>query len=87
MTNTDEAAAILVRTFEALARANGKTLSARTRQDIARACDLLASSGAELDTLLDDLPRVSPAERMAADAEKDPAYIEWRAQRRDGRER
>ncbi len=83
----EESAQILTRVFEALARASGKTLNARTRADIGRACELLASGGAELDALLDDLaPRVSPAERAAGDAERDPAYIEWRRERQ-GRER
>ncbi len=83
----EEAAQILTRVFEALARANGKTLNARTRADIGRACELLASGGAELDALLDDLPKVSPAEARANDAERDPAYIEWRRERLNARER
>jgi hypothetical protein len=51
-----EAAQILTRLFEALARRSGKTLNARSREDIKRACELLASAGQELDDLLDELP-------------------------------
>jgi hypothetical protein len=51
-----EAAQILTRLFEALARRSGKTLNARSREDIKRACELLASAGEELDDLLDELP-------------------------------
>jgi len=89
MAPADEAAAILIRVFEALARASGKTLNARTRADIERACELLASAGAELDDLLDDLPRVSPAEAAAANYEPPekviPNYREWK-ERKERRE-
>lgn len=76
-----EAAQILTRVFEALARANGKTLNARSRADIGRACELLSHAGANLSELLDDVPRVSPAEAMVDAAERDPNYQEWRRRR------
>ena len=66
MTPSDEAAQIITRILESLARAAGKTLKASTRADIARACELLANGAAEYDQL-DDLapmPRVSPAEAV-----------------------
>jgi hypothetical protein len=89
-TPTQEAAAILTRIFESLARASGKTLKPTTRDDITRACELLASAGQELDDLLDDLPRVSPAEAAAnfIPAEQiDPTYRQWRAERKERTER
>lgn len=55
-----EAAQIFIRMFEALARRSGKTLNARSKEDIRRACELLASAGDELDDLLDELPPPSP---------------------------
>jgi hypothetical protein len=55
MNRSDEAAAILLHTFEALSRQVGKTLSAKTRTDLARACELLAA-GDDYEELLDDLP-------------------------------
>ena len=78
----DEAAQILTRLFEALARQSGKTLNARSREDIKRACELLSNASAELDDLLDDLPppkpKTTPAERWAAV----PAEVErWREMR------
>ncbi len=69
-TPAEEAAALLCRIFEALARQNGKTLSRTTRDSITHACELLASSGEELDTFFDDLPtppRQSPAEAAIDD--------------------
>lgn len=84
MSPVDEAAAILTRVFEALARASGKTLNARTRADIERACELLASAGAELGDLLDEVPsvpRVSPAEAMVEAAQADPNYQRWKENR------
>lgn len=80
MNNTTEAAQILTRVFEALARQNGKTLSHKTRADIERACELLTNAGEELDDLFEDLPeppRVSPAEHAVAD----PNFQRWRARR------
>lgn len=64
MNPTDEAAQILTRLFEALARRSGKTLNERSRADIARACELLSHAGEELDDLLEDLP--PPVERRTA---------------------
>lgn len=87
MTLTEEAAAILIRVFESLARTNGKTLKPQTRADIERACELLVGAGAELDDLLDDVPstpRVSPAEaavNFVDAARADPNYQAWKRQR------
>lgn len=80
-TPTEDAAQILTRIFESLARVNGKTLSAKTRADIGRACELLASQGDELDAMLDDLapaPRRSPGESAI---DNDPGFQQWRASR------
>lgn len=84
MSPTDEVAEILIRVFESLARANGKTLKPATRADIRRACELLSNAGAELDDLLDDLPaapRVSPGEAATVPIE----VQQWRRER-DARE-
>lgn len=96
-TPAEEAAAILVRVLEAMCRANGKTLKARTRDDIARACELLANPREELDDLLltmpvtpgvtpHDAPRVTPSERTKVAFERDEADIpHWRQRlRNDG---
>ncbi len=83
MNPTDEAAQILTRLFEALARQNRKTLNARSKADIARACDLLSHAGEAFGDLLDDLP---PPERareyttVAFDAPP-PEVARWKAQR------
>lgn len=79
----EEAAQILTRVLESLARASGKTLSARTRQDISRACELLAAAGPDLDACLDDLPHTTPGERVAAQEYADvPAEVEqWKKAR------
>ena len=77
MTASDEAAQILIRVFEALARQNGKTLAQATREDIRRACDLL-TQGDGLEELLEDIPaRQSPGEQ----AINDPQFQKWRAAR------
>lgn len=84
MTPQDEAAAILTRVFEAICRVNNKTLNARTRADIARACELLSHAGGEYSELLDDLPRMSPAEaasNLVMAAEADPGYRRWKQER------
>lgn len=87
MNPTEEATAILTRVFEALARANGKTLNARTRADIGRACELLASAGSELTELLDDMPvmpkttRGEAASNFITAAEADPNFKRWRQAR------
>ena len=87
MNSTEEAAAILTRVFEALARANGKTLNTRTRADIGRACELLASAGSDLTELLDELPvtpkttRGEAASNFIAAAESDPNFQRWRQAR------
>jgi hypothetical protein len=77
-TPTSEAAVILTRVLEALARQSGKTLSQQTRADIERACELLANTANDLD-VLDDLPvpRQSPAEA----AIDDPNFQRWRTRR------
>jgi hypothetical protein len=82
-TPTEEAAAIFTRIFEALARQNGKTLSAGTRAGIGRACELLTHAGEELDALLEDLP--TPPRRSPGEAAIEPGWDEferWRAERR-----
>lgn len=61
-----EAAQILTRMFEALARQNRKTLNARSRADITRACELLAHAGDELDDLLDPYEPPPPPEHRPA---------------------
>lgn len=81
MTPQDEAAQILTRLFEALARQNRKTLNERSRADIARACQLLASAGDELDDLLDDLPPPRPREYSTVNFEVPPEVDRWKAQR------
>lgn len=82
-----EAAAILTRCFEALARASGKTLSQRMRVDLVRACELLSNPRPELDDLLDDLLTMpaQPRPRVTAviDRETDPNYEAWRQSRRE----
>lgn len=83
-TPQDEAAAILTRLFEALARVNNKTLNARTRADIARACELLSHAGADLGDLFDELPRATPGEAVAASyagEPDDPNYLKWKRTR------
>jgi hypothetical protein len=84
MTNTEEATAIFVRLFESLARANGKTLKPSTRQDIARACELLANANDDLD-LLDDLlstpARTTPGERAVYEHTVPPEVQRWRMER------
>lgn len=87
MDPTDEAAQILTRLFEALARRSGKTLNARSRDDIKRACELLASAGDELGELLDDYQPPAPAPTMppyrpAREYVEVPPEVErWREER------
>lgn len=79
MDNTQEAAQILTRVFEALARQNGKTLSKATRSDIGRACELLAQ-GDRLEELFEDLPappRQSPGEQAIDPGWQD--FERWRS--------
>lgn len=85
MDPVSEAAQILTRLFEALARRSGKTLNARSREDIKRACELLASAGEELDDLLDELPppERAPDYRPAREYTTQvlPEVERWREQR------
>jgi hypothetical protein len=84
----EEAAQIFTRLFESLARANNKTLKPQTRADIARACELLAQGGGDLD-LLDDLlaatpPRATPGERATARLDHEEENVpHWRARLRN----
>ncbi len=88
MDSIDEAAQIFTRLFEALARRSGKTLNTRSRDDIKRACELLAHAGAELDDLLDELPPAMPParppqHRPARDYTTMPIEVErWREEQR-----
>jgi hypothetical protein len=86
----EEAARILCRVLEALARQNGKTLSSKTRSEVERACELL-STGDDYDELLVDLLSEPPA-RVTQSFEREPAssnydqhqwqaFENWRAQR------
>ncbi len=75
MSASEEAAQILTRVFEALARQSGKTLAAGTRADVLRACELLSTASAELDDLLEDLPE--QREYVTTDAN----FERWRMQR------
>src|SRR3954463_3930421 len=86
MDPTVEAAQILTRLFEALARQNRKTLNERSRADIARACELLSHAGAELDDLLDDMPAPPPEYRAAREYSTVtlPEVERWK-ERREGR--
>lgn len=90
MQRSEEAAAIFTRTLEALARQVGKTLSAKTRADLARACELL-SAGDDYTDLLDDLLTAPPpirSERVTQSFEYgDPEFERWRKQRREEEER
>lgn len=84
MTPQDEAATILIRLLESLCRLHRKTLSARSRADITRACQLLASSGDELDDLLDDLPPPRPRTEystMSFDKKVPEEVDRWREKR------
>jgi len=82
MNPTEEAAAILTRLFEAICRLNRKTLNARSKADIARACQLLASAGDELDDLLDELPPPPAKEYTTVSFDARPPEVErWKAQR------
>jgi hypothetical protein len=81
MDPTVEAAQILTRLFEALARQNHKTLNARSRADIARACELLSHSGEALSDLLDDMPPPR-TEYSTVSFEVPPEVEQWREERR-----
>lgn len=87
-TASEKAAVILTRTFEALARQLGKTLSAKTRADLTRACELLAD-GDNYDELLVDLleqPRVTQSfERAPIPTEEEQLrrYSNWRYRREE----
>ena len=77
-----EAAQILTRLLEALARRSGKTLNARSKADITRACELLSHAGEELDDLLDELPPPRPRNEFSTVSfEVPPEVGRWKAQR------
>lgn len=88
MQRSEEAAAILTRTLESLARVSGKTLSQRTRADLTRACELLAM-GDDYD-LLEDLLEQAPirSDRVTVNFERegnagipDQRFQTWRGRR------
>jgi len=82
MSPQDEAAEILIRMFETIARGMNKRLKEEHKSEIRRACALLATDGTL--AALDDLPRTSPAEVAVAfvnEAERDPGYQEWKRRR------
>lgn len=83
MNPTDEAAQILTRLFEALARRTGKTLNARSKADIARACELLSHAGEELDDLLDEVPPPPRREYSTVSFEVPPEVERWRGQQKE----
>lgn len=82
----EEASRILCRILEALARQSGKTLSAKTRAEVERACELLAA-GDDYDELLVDLleqPPGRPApvtQSFDRDDYGDPRFAAWREAR------
>jgi hypothetical protein len=84
----EEAARILCRVLEALARQNGKTLSSKTRSEVERACELLAA-GDDYGDLLEDLLEQPTMPRVTQSFERDPApadygdrnFAQWRAGR------
>lgn len=90
MQRSEEAAAILIRTLEALARVGGKTLSLKTRADLQRACELLAA-GDDYTDLLEDLLERPPirSDRVTQSFERDgnagipdQRFQTWRGQQR-----
>lgn len=86
MQSYEEAAAILTRVLEAICRLNHKTLSRKTRDDLARACELLAR-GDSYDELLVDLLETPPirSERVTQSFERedygDPNFARFRGRR------
>lgn len=89
MTASDEAAAIFIRTLEALARLHRKTLNQKTRADLARACELLAA-GDDYSDLLEDLLDEPPpirSDRVTQTFERpqdtDPQFRQWRGRRQE----
>lgn len=78
----DEAAQILTRLLESLARRTGKTLNERGRANVRRACELLSHAGEQYTDLLDDLPEPQPRTRPARDYTTMPIEVEkWREER------
>ena len=86
----EQAADILLRVLEALARQHKKTLSAATRADVARACELL-TKGDDYSDLLEDLLLEPPPrreyktqsfDRVPTEAEQIDDFDHWRRQRR-----
>jgi hypothetical protein len=80
MDPTVEAAQILTRLLESICRLNRKTLNARSRADIARACELLSHSGEALSDLLDDLPPPR-TEYSTVSFEVPPEVERWKERR------
>ncbi len=81
MNPTDEASQILTRLFESLARLNRKTLNARSKADITRACELLSHAGEQYGDLFDDLPPRPRNEFSTVSFEVPPEVDRWKAQR------
>jgi hypothetical protein len=81
MDPTVEAAQILTRLLESICRLNRKTLNARSRADIARACELLSHSGEALSDLLDDLPPPRTEYSTVSFDATPPEVARWKAQR------
>jgi hypothetical protein len=88
ISSSEEAAAILIRVLEAVCRLNHKTLSQKTRSDIARACELLATGDSYDDLLVDLLsePAVR-SDRTTVSFERDDygdrQFSKWRQQYRE----
>ena len=84
MNSNDEAAEILIRILESLARRTGKTLNERGRSDVRRACELLSHSSDQFSDLLDELPPTPrPREYGTVEFTVPPEVKSWR----EGRER
>lgn len=83
MEPTEEAAQILIRIFESLARRAGKTLNERGRADVKRACELLSHSSEQYGDLLEDLPAPRPRSEYSTISFEVPPEVErWKERQR-----